>query len=361
MNITSINTIKLKVPLNKPMRTRYVNLEHIYCMLLMLKTDTGLVGQGLVRAVNQPAITIIENFINHFFSSQLIGENFNSPEQLWNSLWLHKRNHLQSSFGLYALAAIDIAIWDITAQQENKSLHQLLGITKDFVVPYGNGGWLANTQQEFVNEIQWYLSRDCKHFKMRLGSDNDIARIKFLRDTFGENLILIADANQYYDFNSALEMSKHLADFNILWFEEPLFSSSITELAELAELSPVAIATGENMNSHWQIQDACKLKAAKILQPDVIYQGGITEFKRSAEIIDSANLTLGAHLFHELSISLAGLCKKHYVEHIDFFPANFFINDFSIKDGKIFLPKTPGHGVTISKQAIQQFSYKDYN
>ena len=249
---------------------------------------------------------------------------------MWNSLWLHKRNHLQSSFGLYALAAIDIAIWDITAQQKNKPLHQLLGITKDFVVPYGNGGWLANTQQECANEVEWYLSRGCKHFKMRIGSDNDIPRIQFLRDTFGENLILIADANQYYDFDSALEMSKHLADFNILWFEEPLFSSSITELANLAEQSPVTIATGENMNSHWQIQDACKLNAAKIFQPDVIYQGGITEFNRSAEIINAAHLTFGAHLFHELSISLAGLCEKHYVEHIDFFPDDFFINDFSI-------------------------------
>lgn len=355
MKISFLNTVKLKVPLNRPMRTRHINLEYVYCLLVILETDTGLVGQGLVRAVNQSSIIIVENFINTIFSAQLIGKNFNSPEELWNSLWLDKRNHLQSSYGLYALAAIDIAIWDIKAQEQNQPLHHLLNSTLDFVIPYGNGGWLSNTQQELINDVEWYLSRGCMHFKMRIGSDNDLPRIKFLRDTFGENLILIVDANQYYDFDTALNMSKYLADFNILWFEEPLFSSSITELATLAELSPVAIATGENMNSHWQIQDACKLKAAKIFQPDVIYQGGITEFKRSAEIINSAGLTLGPHLFHELSVSLAGLCEKHYVEHIDFFPDDFFINDFSIKNGKIFLPKTPGHGVTVSNYAIEKF------
>ena len=60
-------------------------------------------------------------------------------------------------------------------------------------------------------------------------------------------------------------------------------------------------------SSHWQIQDACELKAAAILQADVIHQGGITEFKYSADIVNQNNLLLGTHLFHELSSSLAEL------------------------------------------------------
>jgi L-alanine-DL-glutamate epimerase-like enolase superfamily enzyme len=190
---------------------------------------------------------------------------------------------------------------------------------------------------------------------MRIGAENDLERIKIIRDTFGMELQLSADANQFYDFDAALKMSHHLADHGILWFEEPLFSSSITELAELAALSPVPLATGENMNTHWQIQDVCSLKAAKILQPDVIYQGGMTEFIRSAKLIEANGLTLGAHLFHELSASLAGLCKQHYVEHIDFFPHDLFTHDFSITDGNIYLPKVPGTGVTVSSQAIKKY------
>lgn len=355
MKITDIKTLKLKIPLNKPMRTRYVNIEHAYCLLLIVTTDSGIEGHGLVRAVNLPDIQIMEDFIRAIFLPLFLNREFTSPDQLWQALWLHKRNHLQSSFGLYALAAIDIAIWDIKAKQENKPLYKLLHNADDFVIPYGNGGWLVDSNQELQNDVVWYLDRGCNHFKMRIGSDNDLQRIKFLRKTFGDELILSVDANQYYSFDAALEMSKYLADFNILWFEEPLFSSSITELAKLAALSSVAIATGENMNSHWQINDACDLKAAQIFQPDVIYQGGITEFIRSAEIINKADMTMGAHLFHELSASLAGLCKKHYVEHLDFFPYDFFTNNFKIKEGKIFLPQTPGHGVTITQQAIEMY------
>lgn len=357
MKIKSIETFKLKIPLNKPMRTRYINLECAYCLLVKIYLDSDIVGQGLIRAVSDADISIAQDFIKKFFYGKIIDEDFNAPEEIWNKLWLSKRNHLQSSFGLYALAAIDIAIWDILGKQQNKPLHQLLNIKEKYVTPYGNGGWLKDTNAEMAQDIEWYLSRGCNHFKMRIGCESDLQRIKFIRNTFGDQLILAADANQYYDFDAAVSMSKLLADFNVLWFEEPLFSSSLTALSELAALSPVTIATGENFNSHWQILDACKLNAAEIFQPDVIHQGGITEFKRSAEIIQSNNLSLGAHLFHELSISLAGLCDKHYVEHIDFFPDDFFENDFSIRNGKIFLPHTPGNGVTISDFAIKKYHY----
>jgi L-alanine-DL-glutamate epimerase-like enolase superfamily enzyme len=357
MKINSVETIKLKIPLNKPMRTRHINLEQAFCLLLILKTDEGLESQGLIRTVSLADIQIVENFIKTFFAPNLLGKEFTSPEKLWLNLWLNKRNHLQSSYGLYALAAIDIALWDLLGQIAQKPLYQLLNIKEKHVNVYGNGGWLIDTNKEMMSDITWYLERGCNHFKMRIGSDNDLGRIQFLRQTFGSELELIVDANQFYDFETAVETSKLLANYNVLWFEEPLYSSSITDLSHLAELSPIPIATGENMNSHWQIKDACELKAAQILQPDVIYQGGITEFIRSAEVINAYGLKLGAHLFHELSLSLAGLGKQHYVEHIDFFPDDFFTNDFTIANGKIALPQTPGHGVTVPNKSIQKYQF----
>lgn len=356
MKIISVETIKLKVPLNKPMRTRYITLDTAYCMFLKIKTDEGHEGQGFVRAASLSDIKLVEDCVHLLFKPKLLQQEIILPDKLWQALWLHKRNHLQSSYALYALSAIDIAIWDIQAKMNNKPLHELFGIRQDAVTPYGNGGWLIDTFQEMQAEVNWYLERGCYHFKMRIGCENDLERIKFLRNTFGQELILSVDANQYYNFDAAVEISKHLADLGVVWFEEPLFSNSITELAKLTKLSPLPIATGENMNSHWEIQDACELKAATIFQPDVIYQGGITEFIRSAQIINKNNLTLGAHLFHELSSSLAGLCKKHYVEHIDFFPADLFTHDFSIQDGKIKLSKAPGHGVEINPSVTEKYS-----
>jgi L-alanine-DL-glutamate epimerase-like enolase superfamily enzyme len=204
VKIAAYETIKLRVPLNKPMRTRYFKLEQAYCILLILKTDTGLEGQGLVRAASLQDMRIIERFIHELFAPLWAEKDVSSPGEFWRMLWLGKRNHLQSSFGLYALAAIDIAIWDITAKIASKPLHQFLNVSIDFVVPYGNGGWLSDTKQETISDVEWYLNRGCNLFKMRVGSDNDLDRIKGLRDAFGEGLIFSADANQFYDFDSAL-------------------------------------------------------------------------------------------------------------------------------------------------------------
>src|SRR3990167_11046522 len=152
--------------------------KQVYCLLLIVKTDKGLVGQGLVRAVSLLDINLVEQCVQTLFLPQIIKKEPTLPEALWQSLWLSKRNHLQSSYALYALAAIDIAVWDLQAQFLNKPLHQLFKAEKDFIVPYGNGGWLIDTKQEMYEEVKWYLDQGCCHFKMRVGCENDVERIK---------------------------------------------------------------------------------------------------------------------------------------------------------------------------------------
>ncbi len=355
MQISHFETHLLKIPLNKLMKTRYLTLEYSYCLLLILKTAEGVEGQGLIRSAALTDTQMVERYIHTTSGPMLLKQPTTEPETIWNTLWLAKRTHVQAGFGLYALSAIDMAIWDIFAKQQHKPLHQLLHQNPTAPAVYGNGAWLSDTYKEMATAVEWYFERGCHHFKMRIGGDDDFGRIRFLRQTFGDTLILSADANQYYDFATACEVSKMLADFNIAWFEEPLFSSSLTELAQLAKLSPVPIATGENMNSHWQIQDACALGVATIFQPDVIFQGGITEFKRSATCIQAHECAMGTHLFHELSVSLAGLCDQSYVEHLDFFPSDLFEHPFEIKTGKIALVDAPGHGATVTKMAIQKY------
>jgi L-alanine-DL-glutamate epimerase-like enolase superfamily enzyme len=117
MKIFSVSTAQLKIPLNKPMRTRYADLEHAFCLLIKIQTDNDITGEGLIRSTSLLEMNFINKFVSDFFMPLLIDKSFDSPEEAWNRIWLKKRNHLQSSYGLYAFAGIDIALWDIYGKQ----------------------------------------------------------------------------------------------------------------------------------------------------------------------------------------------------------------------------------------------------
>ena len=81
MKILTIDTIKLKIPLNKPMRMRHIDLKDAYCLLVVIKTENSIVGQGLVRASNKTDIDVIDYSLQTIFMPQLIGESVIYPEK----------------------------------------------------------------------------------------------------------------------------------------------------------------------------------------------------------------------------------------------------------------------------------------
>jgi len=355
MKIIECQTVPLKVPLKKPLLTRHLTINEMECLTVLIKTDNGLIGHGFARGLGNHGAKLLATYINHVLAPLLNGENPLAIEKIWNKLWLANRNRLQAGLCLYALAAIDIALWDIKGKFNQKPLYQLLNIEKKSVKVYASGGWLNWSDNQLFEDCQWYLDQGVNQYKIRIGSDHDERRLALLRDTFGDKLILYADANQHYSLQAAIDASHMLKSFGVEWFEEPLFSTSIEDLKELAKQSLVPIGTGENISSHWQFQDLCASKAADFIQPDVINCGGITEFIKIAKIISQHSLVMTTHLLHELSVSLAGLCDKVLVEHLCLFPDDLFKYNFYIKAGSIEALEVHGTGLTFSDDALKDY------
>ena len=109
------------------------------------------------------------------------------------------------------------------------------------------------------------------------------------------------------------------------------------------------IAAGENAYFRWGFREICDQRAASILQPDVARCGGVTEFRKIAILAESHNLALSSHLWHELSISLVGASPAGWMaEYTDLLPEETWTADFTVVDGAIEVPKTPGHGVELA-------------
>lgn len=359
MNIKDIKCIPLQVPLNKPIKTRDgAYMTNIECLAVLLKTNEDIIGHGLAVGIGRhgslPLITYIEKILGPI----LLEQHTIHPEHAWNALWLNNRNHLQAGLCLYALAALDIALWDIQGKIENKPLYQLLNTQKPSPIIYGTGGWLSMSNDALLEDCQWYLDRGVNRYKIRIGSDNDQQKLELLRKTFDDKIIFYADANQFYDYDDAMKTATLLSEYDVQWFEEPLFSNSLKKLSQLANEVSIPIATGENFSSHWQFEDLMQLGSVHILQPDIIHCGGITEFIKIASVLPK-NTLLTTHLLHELSISCIGLHSNTMVEHLDLFPNDLFTHHFDLKNGTIKIPNLPGTGVNFSNEALKWYQVND--
>lgn len=172
----------------------------------------------------------------------------------------------------------------------------------------------------------------------------------------GDGFTLYAHANQRFNVRQAVEASHWLADMNVAWLEEPVLAECVDDLATVARDSHVPVAVGDNAYARWGFLEICVRQAATYLQPDVVRCGGITEFKRIADLADVYKLSLTSHLVHELHVSLIGAHRVGtMVEYMDFMPDGTLKNDFSVRHGLLTVPDVAGHGVEFNFERLAPF------
>jgi L-alanine-DL-glutamate epimerase-like enolase superfamily enzyme len=275
--ITHFTVSPLKVPLVKPLRQSNGTINDLMILVLTLHTKDGITGQSFIYGIGKYGHTALIPYIENELLPQIIGQEFKSPEDVWKSLWLPRRDKLKGGLCLYALALIDIACWDITAIANQKSLHHLLGGNSKAVPVYGSGGWLSMSLDELHAECNQFMQKGISTYKIKVGGNDDEKRIAFLRREFGYKINLAVDANQLLSLNEGIDLGRMLKNYDITWLEDPLFSDSIYELKKLSEKTEVPICVGENFHSQWQFEDVCEGVIAEVLQADVVRCGGITK------------------------------------------------------------------------------------
>jgi D-arabinonate dehydratase len=264
---------------------------------------------------------------------------------------------MRAGIGVWAISAVDIAVWDVVGKVAGLPLHRLLGGFVEHVPVYGSGGWHSLDDDALIEECQAFAKQGIRAYKYKIGSDRDRERTELLRNEMGGDFTLFADANQRFAVIEAVETAHMLADYGVAWIEEPVLADSTDDLAEVAASSPVPVATGENVYFGWGFREICDRRAAAYLQPDVGRCGGISEFTKIARLAESYNLALSSHLWHELSISLVGASRAGFmVEYAELIPPDSWNHPFEVVEGKIRVPDVPGHGVELTAEAMTRFA-----
>ena len=342
-------------------------------LFVRVHTDTGIygIGEGTYFAYQEAAERTI-----HVFKQYLLGQDPLRMEHHWQFLY---RNHCFRGAAVgSALAAIDMALWDIAGKHYGAPVYSLLGgkcrdrVRMYSILPKGTPEELAKSASDAV--LKGYTAvkinpipdtyRHMGHTEM---IKETVARVSAVRDTVGTSVDIGVEAHNRLSPAEAVALGAELEKFSLLFYEDPIPPESIQSMTEVAAKVRIPIAAGERLFNIFEFRELLQAGGAHIVRPDLGAAGGITQCKKIAAVAESFNASFMAHNF--LSPVTTAACL-----HLDAAIPNFLIQEHSgdhlppksdllkeplkLVDGFMELPDGPGLGIDLDEEFIKSHPYK---
>jgi L-alanine-DL-glutamate epimerase-like enolase superfamily enzyme len=266
---------------------------------------------------------------------------------------------------LTGIAGVDIALWDIKGKAANLPVYKLLGGARNTVPCYVTGGYYQDgkTVSDLVQECETYADMGYRAIKLKIGHvavEEDVERVRAVRESLGPDIDLMLDVNEGYDVPTAIRAARLLEPFGIRWLEEPVhWYDRIEGLGQVAASTTIPIASGENAQHRWDARDLINRGGVKVMQFDCTRNSGITECLKIAGMCAMNNVRLAPH--HDPQVHghlVAGLDVGEIVEtfpNADRDPIweELFMVRPEINNSEMTLLDRPGWGIELDEAALQ--------
>jgi L-alanine-DL-glutamate epimerase-like enolase superfamily enzyme len=268
------------------------------------------------------------------------------------------RNALAPGLVSLAISAVDVALWDLKAKLLDAPLADLLGRVRSNVPLYGSGGFTSMTDNQLVEQLSgWIVDDGMTAVKIKVGEDRggnlerDMHRIALARRTIGSTVALMVDANGGYQAKQALTLASEVERHRVTWFEEPVSSDRLTDLALLRGLVPQEITAGEYGTTVDYFRTMLAAGAVDCLQIDASRCGGYTGMLAAAGLADAYGIQVSSHCAPHLHAPVCAAIPnfRHAEWFADHVAADVLVFDGLMRpiDGALpILDSEPGHGIT---------------
>ena len=351
-------------------------------LIIKVSTDEGLTGWADVETLGPAAVAIIAGqgmSILGFrtLGELLLGENPLDTDRLWDKLYIGSAYYGRRGIAMQCISAIDNALWSIRSQASGMALATLLGgRRRDSVLAYAST-LFRETPEGMADAARAYVERGFHAVKFGWGvfgqdPGRDRELVAAARDALGPDRHLLVDPGWYpagwsrpgpmRSLRENIALCEWLAEYRVGWVEDFIHPENFSEYATVRAASPVPVAAGEQLATHWEFERFIDAGCVDIIQPDLSRCGGLTVARRVAQMAETAGIELVPHswLTHLLTAYslqfIATLPRARFVEFNvsqsaltrGIAPARFDLQ----ADGTIAIPDHVDMGVQVDEAFI---------
>ena len=349
-----------------------------FVSFVKITNDNGDEGYGQMSTYNSD---ITAQIFHKQVAPWVLGKTHDDFENLEN-LILEKEHKFPGSYLLRAIAGLDTALWDLKGRIEKKPVVSLLGGIPGKLRVYGSSMKRDIKPQDEADRLKKIQdNQGINAFKFRVGAEcgrgidewpgRSEEIVKIINKNLDPSTEKLVDANSCFSPEQAIELGYILQDNDVTHYEEPCPYWEPEQTLKVTNALKIDVTGGEQDCDLRIWKDMIDRKIVNIIQPDIMYMGGITRTLKVAKMAEEKNMKCTPHA---ANLSLVTICTMHLLKAIpnagkylefaiegeDYYPWQkdlFLNNPFKIEDGKIMVSEAPGWGIKINPKWIEESNY----
>jgi mannonate dehydratase len=365
---------------------------------LKIETRGGVTGLG--DATLNGRELAVAAYLEEHVAPNLIGRDAGQIEDIWQFFY-RGAYWRRGPVTMTAIAAVDVALWDILGKMAGMPLYQLLGgRSREGALVYGHAN--GNDMDETIEEVGRYIEQGYLAVRAQSGvpgiaKNYGVSKLKTgyepaestlpletvwntpryldhtpklferLRETHGPDVELLHDVHHRLTPIEAARLARDLEPYRLFWLEDPTPAENQSAFELIRQHSVTPIAVGEVFNSIWDCKELIEKQLIDYIRTTIVHAGGVTHMRRIASLAAMYQVRTGFHGATDLSPVCMGTAL-----HFDVWAPNFgiqeymrhsaetdavFPHDYAFRAGRLYSGEAPGHGVEIDEQLAARFPY----
>ncbi len=340
-------------------------------LVVRARSSDGATGYALANSRLHYLLPILQELVIPYF----VGKDARNLEALVDGVYAHQSNYKLAGLAFWnCVSHVEFALLDLLGKLVDRPVAELFGPILRPTIPVYLSSMRRDTTPEA--EVDWVGARVAESgataIKLKIGgrmSNNADAwpgrtetLIALARRTFGDGVTIYVDANSSYDAATAIRVGQMLEAHGIGWLEEPCPFADFEATKAVADALSMPVVGGEQDTNFHHFAWMIKHRGVDLIQPDLLYNGGMIRTLRVARLAEAAGMQvaphspkndpLAAYLLHFAAI-VPNLAPHQEWRAVKEDEADWYAPIFRVDDGKVTVPRGPGLGISYDETRLQ--------